>query len=187
MLRAAELAQARLSDAQVATWVRRVTSTSDALLEFRKAIRMVHLASGVLGANKPVVVTMENAAARQTQPNPLVNYMNTHMELGEGESLVVEGRPPEALYWMVQFCDAWMSAPGGRRTGWLNDSQVELEPDGRYRIVFGPEDPGVPNWVDTTGHHRGSLLWRFVSGENMPEEPTVSVVRTSELRQGGRR
>ena len=132
--------------------------------------------------NQPVVVTMEHAAARQAQPNPLVNYVNIRMELGEGESLVIEGRPPEALYWVVQFCDPWMSAPGGRHTGWLNDSQVDLGPDGRYRIVVGPEDPGVPNWVDTTGHRRGGLLWRFVSGDNLPEPPSVRVVATSELR-----
>jgi hypothetical protein len=125
---------------------------------------------------------MEHAAARQAQPNPLVNYVNIPLELEEGESLVIEGRPPETLYWMMQFCDPWMSAPGGRRTGWLNDSQVELETDGRYRIVVGPEDPGVRNWVDTTGHRRGALLGRFVSGENVPETPTVRVVRTSELR-----
>jgi hypothetical protein len=182
MLRTAELATTRLSDEQVATWVRRVKSSAEALFEFRKAIGRVNLAYGVLGPNRAVVVTMEHAAARQAQPNPLVNYVNIPLELEEGESLVIEGRPPETLYWMMQFCDPWMSAPGGRRTGWLNDSQVELETDGRYRIVVGPEDPGVRNWVDTTGHRRGALLGRFVSGENVPETPTVRVVRTSELR-----
>jgi hypothetical protein len=188
MLRTAELAGTRLSDEQVATWVRSVTSNAEALLEFRKAMAVVDEAGGVRAPNQAVVVTMENAAARQLQPNPLVNYMtlvnymNIRMELGEGESLVVEGRPPETLYWVVQFCDLWMSAPGGRNTGWLNDSQVALEPDGRYRIVVGPEDPGVPNWIDTTGHHRGGLLWRFVSGEHVPEAATVHVVRTRELR-----
>jgi hypothetical protein len=181
MLRAAELADTRLSDEQVATWVRRVKSSAEAVFEFRKALARVNLAYGVLRKNQAVVVTMEHAAARQAQPNPLVNYVNIRMELEEGESLVVEGRPPEALYWMVQFCDNWMSAPGGRRTGWLNDGQVQLEADGRYRIVAGPQDPGVPNWIDTTGHHRGALLWRFVSGEQAPEAPTVRVVRTSEL------
>jgi hypothetical protein len=75
-----------------------------------------------------------------------------------------------------------MSAPGGRSTGWLNDSQVALEPDGSSRIIAGPEDPGLPNWIDTTGHQRGGLLWRFVSGENVPEAPTVRVVQTSQLR-----
>ena len=124
---------------------------------------------------------MENAAARQAQPNPLVNYMNIRMELGEGESLLIEGRPPKAPYWSVAFCDYWMSNPGGRTTGWLNDSTVALEPDGGYRVVVGPEDPGVKNWIDTTGHTRGGLLWRFVSGDTVPEAAKVSVVKTSEL------
>jgi hypothetical protein len=182
MLRAAELASTRLSDEQVATWVRRVAANAEALLEFRKAMAVVDEEDGVRSSNQAVVVTMANAAARQAQPNPLVNYMNIRMELAEGESLVIEGRPPETLYWVVQFCDPWMSAPGGRKTGWLNDSQVALEPDGRYRIVVGPEDPGVPNWIDTTGHRRGGLLWRFVSGEDVPEAATVRVVPTSQLR-----
>ena len=113
MLRTAELAGTRLSDEQVATWVRSVTSNAEALLEFRKAMAVVDEAGGVRVPNRAVVVTMENAAARQLQPNPLVNYMNIRMEIEEGESLVVEGRSPAAPYWGVQFCDRWMSAPGG--------------------------------------------------------------------------
>lgn len=184
MLRAAELADTRLTDEQVATWVRQVKSSAEAVFDFRKAPRIVNLAHGVFGSNQAVVVTMEKAAARQTQPNPLVNYVNVPMELEEGESLVIEARPPEARYWVMQFCDRWMSAPGGRRTGWLNDGSVGLDPEGRYRIVVGPEDPGVENWIDTTGHRRGTLLGRFVSGDDVPETPSVRVVRTSELREG---
>lgn len=81
---------------------------------------------------------------------------------------------------MIQFCDGLMSAPGGRTTGWLNDGQVEFEPDGGYRIVVGPERD-ADNWIDTSGHRRGALLWRFVFGENVPEVPSVRRVRTSEL------
>ena len=145
------------------------------------ALTVVDMEVGVHEPNRALVVTMDNAAARQAQPNPLVNYMNVRMEIEEGESLVLEGRPPEAPYWGVQFCDRWMSAPGGRRTGWLNNKTTVLETDGSYRVVVGPEDPGVPNWIDTTGHRRGGLLWRFVSGADVPEAATVRVVRTSDL------
>jgi hypothetical protein len=182
MLRQGELASRQLSDAQVATWVRRITANARSVLQFRKAMSVVDAESGVHITNKAVVVTMANAAARQAQPNPLVNYMNIRMELDEGESLLIEGRPPKAPYWSVAFCDYWMSNPGGRITGWLNDSTVELEPDGSYRVVVGPEDPGVKNWIDTTGHTRGGLLWRFVSGDVVPEAAKVSVVKTAELR-----
>jgi len=57
-----------------------------------------------------------------------------------------------------------------------------IEPDGRCRIVTGPEDPGVANWIDTSEHRRGILLGRFASEESVSEAPTVSVVRTSDLR-----
>jgi len=182
MLRQGELAHHRLSDAQVATWVRRITANTRSVLQFRKAMQVVDAESGVRAANQAVVITMANAAARQAQPNPLVNYMNIRMEIGEGESLLIEGRPPDAPYWSVAFCDYWMSNPGGRTRGWLNDGTVELEPDGSYRIVVGPEDPGVTNWIDTTGHTRGGLLWRFVSGDAVPDAAKVTVVKTSELR-----
>jgi hypothetical protein len=181
MLRAGELADVQLDDAQVATWVRSVKGNAEALLGFRHAQRIVDAAKGVIRANQPVVVTMDQAAARQAQPNPLVNYMNIRVDLEEGESLLIEGKPPDSLYWVVQFCDRWMSAPGGHHTGWLNDASVELEPDGGYRIVVGPTDPGTRNWIDTTGHTRGGLLWRFVSGENLPAKPTVRRVATTDL------
>jgi hypothetical protein len=184
MLRAAELAETRLSDEQVATWVRQVKANAEAVFEFRKAPRIVNLAHGVLGANQAVVVTMETAAARQAQPNPLVNYVNLPMELEKGESLVIEGTVPPSRYWVMQFCDRFMSAPGGRRTGWLNDGIAEVDASGRYRIIVGPEDPGIPNWIDSTGHRRGTVLGRFVSGEAVPDTPEVQVVRTADLREG---
>jgi hypothetical protein len=182
MLRAAELSDTRLTDEQVATWVRQVKSSVEAVFDFRKAVGIVNLAYGVFGPNQAVVVTMERAAARQTQPNPLVNYLTVGMEIEEGESLVIEGRAPPSRYWVMQFCDRWMSAPGGRQTGWLNDGTAHVDADGRYRVVVGPEDPGVANWIDSTGHRRGTILGRFVSGDEVPETPEVRVVRTSELR-----
>lgn len=93
MLRAGELASTRLSDEQVATWVRGVKSNAEAVFEFRKAVGMVNLAYGVFGSNEAVVVTMEHAATRQTQPNPLVNDLTVEMALSGGESRVIEGRP----------------------------------------------------------------------------------------------
>jgi hypothetical protein len=41
------------------------------LLEFRKAMTVVDEAGGVRAPNQAVVVTMQNAAARQAQPSLL--------------------------------------------------------------------------------------------------------------------
>ena len=58
---------------------------------------------------------------------------------------------------------------------------VKASPDETLNLA-GSEDPGLPNWVDTTGHRRGTLLWRFASGDDVPEAPRVRVVQTSSLR-----
>jgi hypothetical protein len=34
--------------------------------------------------------------------------------------------------------------------------------------VIAHEDPGVPNWLDTAGHERGTLIARFVMAEEAP-------------------
>jgi len=41
--------------------------------------------------------------------------------------------------------------------------------------VIAHEDPGVPNWLDTAGHERGTLIARFVMAEAAPAIHSRSV------------
>ena len=68
-----------------------------------------------------------------------------------------------------------------RRTS-LNQAQVVPEPDGSYRIVISAQDPGLPNWLDTGGHRRGTIFWRFLLPTSQPETPRCRVVNVHELR-----
>jgi len=68
-----------------------------------------------------------------------------------------------------------------RRTA-LNQAQIVPESDGSYRIVVSAEDPGVPYWLDTAGHRRGTIFWRFLLPESDPETPRCSVVQVDSLR-----
>ena len=63
----------------------------------------------------------------------------------------------------------------------LNKAQIEYEPDGSYRIIISHQDPGLPNWLCTDGHQRGSIFWRFLLPETDPPKPECTVVRLSEL------
>ena len=67
-----------------------------------------------------------------------------------------------------------------RRTA-LNQAQIQPEADGTYRIVLSAQDPGVPNWLDTGGHRRGTIFWRFLLPDEQPETPRCRVVKVSEL------
>lgn len=59
----------------------------------------------------------------------------------------------------------------------LNGHMLEADADGRYRWVVSHQDPGVPNWVDTTGLDHGFLTLRWTYPEQPPKEdwPTLQV------------
>jgi hypothetical protein len=60
----------------------------------------------------------------------------------------------------------WLSSLGSlHHTASLNLSQVTPNPDGILTLVVVPKDPGVANWLDTTGLHEGTL---FVSWQKPP-------------------
>ena len=66
----------------------------------------------------------------------------------------------------------------------LNGFQTELDPDGVARLVIAHRDPGVPNWVDTTGLPEGFLTFRWTYSE-LPERlpaTKVSKLRFDEIR-----
>ena len=61
----------------------------------------------------------------------------------------------------------------------LNNTQAQADPDGKVRMVVADQNPGVTNWVETLGHRRGYLQfrWQRVSRELTDGDgPTVELV-----------
>jgi hypothetical protein len=102
--------------------------------------------------------------------------------LGPDEALVMEGTIPAAAFVNVMLWNRHMQTYEYRthQTS-LNREQLELGPDGGYRIVIANRDPGVPNWLDTEGHAAGSVFWRFFLAEERPSAITCTVVPIDEL------
>ena len=63
----------------------------------------------------------------------------------------------------------------------LNDHQVQLDVDGRMRIVLAQQDPGVPNWLDIEARPRGLLVYRWVWARSNPV-PKAMVVALADVR-----
>lgn len=97
-------------------------------------------------------------------PNPDVVYAFTWWRVSEGEALVIEAVPPACSYWAIQLCDRWFQSYPHRHTN-LNDQQVEYRKDGSVRFVIAAEDPGVANWLDTSGHATGVVFFRWLHDE----------------------
>jgi hypothetical protein len=62
----------------------------------------------------------------------------------------------------------------------LNHHSAILGDDGSVRIVVAHCDPGLPNWIDTASHQRGTMCLRWIRAETHPE-PRTRVLAISEL------
>ncbi len=62
----------------------------------------------------------------------------------------------------------------------LNQRQAVLDRDGVLRVVVASMDPGVHNWLDTTGHAAGVLQLRWMGGDRAPEL-TVKALAAGQL------
>ena len=106
-------------------------------------------------------------------------------ELAPDQALLDRGRrPPSVDYWNFQLGNIWAESLDYefRRTH-INSGQAALRDDGSVEIVVAHEDPGSdhPNWLDTAGHHHGTMGVRWVRADTHPE-PRCRVVKLAELR-----
>ncbi|MGH9019176.1 MAG: DUF1214 domain-containing protein [Acidimicrobiales bacterium] len=102
--------------------------------------------------------------------------------LEEDEVLVLEGRSPECAFWNVclwnQFLHTYDYA---YETVTLNGGQVVYEPDGSWRVLIAPRDPGRRNWISTAGHRRGRIWFRWFLPAETPARPAARVTTRDQL------
>lgn len=108
--------------------------------------------------------------------------------LGPDEALIVTVPVIDGAYSGIQLTDAYSVALGyGAEQTSLNNTQAVLDPGGEtVTYVISAQDPGVPNWLDTTGLETGSIVlrWQNYEGELPAGEaatPQVKVVNVNEV------
>jgi hypothetical protein len=110
--------------------------------------------------------------------DPQIKWHQAYFDLAEDEALIVEVTPPRCDYWMIALHNHWMETldyVNHRAT--LNCSSAQLEADGSVRFVISKHDPGLPNWLDTAGHDRGTVGVRWVGPEVQDVLPSTRVVK----------
>jgi hypothetical protein len=90
-----------------------------------------------------------------------------HFHLADDEALLLTLDPIGAKYLAVQLANGWLgSLDYIHHDASLNLSQVVPNADGSVTFAVAATDPGVANWLDTTGLHDGSI---FVRWQKLPE------------------
>jgi hypothetical protein len=113
-------------------------------------------------------------------------YYHSHWKLEEDEVLIIEVKPPHCDSWNFQLNNYWMESLDYRYHNiCINKAGAEYQKDGSVRVIVAHSDPGLPNWLETAGHHEGTMCWRWYripKGEK-PVMPECKVLKMSEIGQ----
>ncbi|BCQ07100.1 hypothetical protein JMUB5695_00516 [Mycobacterium heckeshornense] len=103
-----------------------------------------------------------------------------HFELSADQALIITVPVSDAPYLGFQLGSMWyISLDYINHQTSLNATQAQADPDGKIRIVVADQNPGVTNWVETLGHRRGFLQFRWQRVSRALTEadgPTVELV-----------
>jgi hypothetical protein len=109
-------------------------------------------------------------------------YSSGAFELGPDEALVMDGVMPSCVFANVMLWNVHMQTlEYVHRRCSLNAAQMVTDANGAFRIVIADRDPGVPDWLDTGGHRRGTIFWRFLLPDTDPVTPQCRVVPVDEV------
>jgi hypothetical protein len=103
-----------------------------------------------------------------------------HFDLTPEQALVITLPVTDVPYLGFQLGSLWyISLDYINHQTSLNGTQAQPDPDGKIRIVVADRNPGVTNWVETLGHAKGYLQfrWQRVSRElTETDGPTAELV-----------
>lgn len=103
-----------------------------------------------------------------------------HYDMTPDQALILTLPVTDAPYLGFQLGSLWyISLDYINHQTSLNGTQAQADPDGKIRIVVADQNPGVTNWVETLGHRKGYLQfrWQRVSRElTEADGPTLELV-----------
>jgi hypothetical protein len=119
-----------------------------------------------------------------TQMSGLVGqfYYEGAYELADGEALISEVKVPESYkYWSIILTnELYETTDWYNNQSSLNDMQGLVDDDGVFRTVISARDPGVHNWLDTSGYPSGAIQGRWFEASEKPM-PTLRKVQLANV------
>jgi hypothetical protein len=110
-----------------------------------------------------------------------IYYAHSYWRIASDEAWVIEVTPPDCYYWNFQLDNWWMESLDYRfRPITVNKHSARYEADGNVRIICAARDPGIGNWIDTSGHAEGTALLRWAGATDHPL-PEARIVKLEDL------
>lgn len=127
--------------------------------------------------------TMQSAR-RHGAGNSNIAYAFGRFDLAPDQCLLLEFPEQQAKLWGVQWLTTpWYENPDiANRSTSVGGKQAFVNADGRVRVVASASDPGIPNWLDITGHQEGILIARWVWPAGADPMITTTVLALERIR-----
>lgn len=108
-----------------------------------------------------------------------------HYDLADDQAMIITVHKSEAPYQGFQLGSLWyISLDYINHQTSLNSSQAQVDPDGNIRMVVSNANPGITNWIETLGHRRAYLQFRWQRADRpltAADGPTVEVVAIGDV------
>ncbi|MEU6584354.1 hypothetical protein [Nocardia sp. NPDC046763] len=108
-----------------------------------------------------------------------------HYDLADDEALIITVPKSEAPYQGFQLGSLWyLSLDYINHQTSLTTDQAGTDPDGYIRLVVSRANPGIANWLETLGHTRGYLQFRWqrlARALTVADGPTTEIVNVADL------
>ncbi|KIG18006.1 hypothetical protein DB30_02221 [Enhygromyxa salina] len=118
-------------------------------------------------------------------PTPDNHYQVCWYRFGPEQAFVVRGKLPQARYFSLCLYNVWLeSFDYTRHAICLNHTQLQVDANGEFTVVLADSDPGVGNWLDTSGHSAGYILARSLLLQGDAPALQTETVWLSELGAG---
>ncbi|MCW2797078.1 hypothetical protein [Nocardioides sp.] len=127
--------------------------------------------------------------APQSTPGGLASQRSSigHYELADDEAMIVTlPNCADCAYQGIQIGSDWYASTDyeTHQTS-LTKAQAVTDPDARMRFVISEGNPGIANWLETTGHRTGPMMlrWQRLDRDLTQDAdgPTVEVVKLADV------
>lgn len=113
-------------------------------------------------AGRPTDAPVDASVVVRVMPTPAIQYSGQWFDdLGDDEVLVVSGRVPDCRYWSIQLLTRFMeSGDWVHAPVFLSSRDIVANPDGTFAVHIAHTDPGLGNWIATTGLRSANVAVR---------------------------
>ena len=134
-----------------------------------------HWAEVFRAENRNALNTAEQSMFVKAGGDPMIHYLHGWWDLEEGQALRITSSIPECEGWNFQINNIWMESLDYRHhTIHTNNGLAALNEDSSVTVTVSAK-PQSCNWIDTAGHDKGTMLWRWTGATDHPI-PKVEII-----------